>query len=74
MWRKIKHKKLPASQLAQVLDAAREYVPAEHEIHVTAPTSEYFPLTQVSVAAVRPRLAQYEPAKHEIQEAEPELG
>ena len=57
--------KLPARQFEQLdEDAEFAYVPDKHLEQTLAEATEYDPAAQAPVTAVRPAVAQYEPAGH----------
>ena len=61
---------MPVEQLEQVVDDAEaENFPTKHEEQTVADVAEYVPAAQLSVTAVSPVVAQYEPegqALHEL--------
>jgi len=59
---------VPTRQVEQlVVDAADEYVPVRQLEHTVAEAAEYFPAAQLPVTAVKPVVAQYDPAVHDVQ-------
>jgi hypothetical protein len=60
--------KVPATQFVQpVADEEDEYVPATQFEQIDADATEYDPAAQAPVTAVRPVVAQYDPALHSEQ-------
>ena len=56
-------------QLVHTLDDEEaEYDPAAQEEHTVEDAIEYFPAAQTPVTAIRPVVAQYDPAGHSKQE------